>query len=110
MRVHLIRRESIEEFVEQYPQSRAAFRGWLDKIRFANWERPSDIFNTFGSADLLGRGANRVVFDVAGNGYRIVCKYVFGERQVHLFVCWIGTHAGYDVLCRKGEQYTVSIY
>jgi len=65
---------------------------------------------TFGSADLLGNSSNRVVFDIAGNTYRMICKYAFGDKQVHLFVCWIGTHTDYDKLCKLNEQYTVSDY
>jgi mRNA interferase HigB len=65
---------------------------------------------TYGSADLLGDGSNRIVFNIGGNNYRMICKYVFGEKQVHLFVCWIGTHTAYVKLCNKKEQYTVNIY
>ena len=73
-------------------------------------ENPADMQATFRSADLLGNGSNRVVFDIAGNNYRMICKYAFGDKQAHLFVCWMGTHAQYDQLCNKGEQYTVSLY
>jgi mRNA interferase HigB len=65
---------------------------------------------TFGSADLLGNRSSRVVFDIAGNTYRMICKYAFGVKQVHLFVCWIGTHAEYDKLCKLNEQHAVSDY
>ncbi|WP_298608866.1 type II toxin-antitoxin system HigB family toxin [uncultured Spirosoma sp.] len=51
--------------------------------------------DTFGAADLLGNGTNRIVFDIGGNYYRMICKYAFGKNQVHLFVCWIGAHAEY---------------
>jgi len=65
---------------------------------------------TFGSADLLGNGLSRIVFNIGGNNYTMIGKYVFGDKQVHLFVCWIGTHAAYDKVCSKNEQYTVNIY
>ncbi len=65
---------------------------------------------TFRKTDILGNGSNRVVFDVGGNKYRMICKYFFGEKQVHLFVCWIGTHKDYDELCDFNEQYTISNY
>ena len=65
---------------------------------------------TFGSADLLGKNSNRVVFNIGGNSYRVICKYAFGEKQVHLFVCWIGTHADYDKINDNNEQYTVNSY
>jgi mRNA interferase HigB len=40
----------------------------------------------------------------------MICQYAFGENEVHLFVCWIGTHAEYDKLCKAKEQYSISAY
>lgn len=65
---------------------------------------------TFPGTDLLVNGSNRAVFNIGGNKYRMIGKYGFGAREVHLFICWIGTHAGYDKLCKAGLQYTVSNY
>lgn len=65
---------------------------------------------TFNTVDYLGKSSNRVIFDIGGNNFRMICKYVFGAKQVHLFVCWIGTHAEYDKICKQGEQYTINIY
>ena len=110
MKVHLIRKETIEAYATANARSRSSFTEWLNKLKYADWSKPTDIQTTFGTADLLGKSSNRVVFDIGGNNYRMICKYVFGERQVHLFVCWIGTHAAYDKLCNKNEQYTVNIY
>ena len=41
---------------------------------------------------------------------RMICKYAFGEKAVHLFICWIGTHPEYDKLNAQNEQYSVSLY
>ena len=90
--------------------SRAPFVEWLSKVRKADWETPTDIKATFSSADLLGKSSFRVVFDIGGNNYRMICKYAFGERSVRLYVCWIGTHAEYDKLCNDNKQYTVYRY
>lgn len=46
--------------------------------------------DTFGATDLLGKSSNRAVFNIGGNTYRMICKYAFGDRKVHLFICWIG--------------------
>lgn len=108
MRVHLIKKQSIEQFVTKNARSRSSFGNWLTLIRFADWNKPEDIRKTFGTADLLGNGSGRVVFDLGGNNYRMICKYSFGERQVHLFVCWIGTHADYDKLCADSQQYIIN--
>jgi mRNA interferase HigB len=110
MRVHLIRRETVAEFMSDHAGSRASLSDWLEKIRWADWTEPGHICWTFGAADLLGNGSNRVVFNISGNSYRMICKYVFGESQVHLFVCWIGSHADYTSLCRRNEQFVVSRY
>jgi len=109
-KVHLIKKQTIEDFAASNAQSRVPLEDWLGKIKHANWKQPADIQETFGSADLLGGGSNRVVFDIGGNHYRMICKYAFGEKMVHLFICWIGSHAAYDKLCLKNEQFTINIY
>lgn len=110
MKVHLIKRQSIENFARKHARGKSSFSLFLTALKYADWDNPSDILSTFGSADLLGNGSNRVVFDVGGNNYRVICKYAFGRAQVHLFVCWIGTHAEYSVLCSLQKQYDVNEY
>jgi mRNA interferase HigB len=109
MRIHLIRKETVEDFVLQNPSGRIPFQEWLARIKYADWELPADILLTFARADILGNGSNRVVFDIGGNNFRLIAKYAFGKNQVHLFVCWIGTHKDYDKLCKINGQYSVSI-
>lgn len=109
MKVHLIKRQTVETYTAAHVRSRS-FALWLTAVKYADWNTPADIQQTFNSADLLGNGSNRVVFDIGGNHYRLIARYVFGERQVHLFVCWVGTHAEYDKLCAKGERYTRNLY
>ncbi len=100
MKIHLVRKETIEDFVTHHASSRASFTEWLSKIKYGDWDQPADILATFPSADLLGNGSNRVVFDIGGNKYRMIGKYAFGDKQVHLFICWIGTQcAVQQALC-----------
>lgn len=110
MKVHLIRKETIEAFVKQNAQSRTAFAEWSTKLKFADWASPEDIQATYPSTDILGKGTSRAVFDIGGNKYRMIGKYAFGDNQVHLFICWMGTHAEYDKLCATGKQYEISNY
>ena len=110
MKVHLIKKQTIEDYASRNARSRPSFRLWLLTIGGADWNTPEDILDTFASTDLLGNGCERVVFDIGGNNYRMICHYVFGDRQAHLFICWIGTHAEYTKLCNGGKQYTISIY
>jgi mRNA interferase HigB len=110
MRVHLIKKQTIQRFVNGHQSGKSSFENWLTLIKYSDWHSPRDIQLTFGSADLLGQGSNRVVFDIGGNNYRIICKYHFGNNYIHLFICWIGHHSDYDVLCRQEKQYSVNTY
>ena len=110
MKVHLIKEKTIRHFVAQYAGSKTSFEEWLTKVKLADWTVPGDFKNTFPTADLVGRGSFRVIFDIAGNRYRMICKYAFGDTEVHVFVCWIGTHAEYDKLCREEKQYSINVY
>lgn len=110
MKIHLIKRQSVEHFVTKNARSRAAFEGWLSIIRQVEWDVPEDIVATFNSADLLGNSSERVVFNIGGNNYRMICKYFFGDTKIHLFVKWIGSHAEYTKLCKEGKQCIVNEY
>ncbi len=109
MRVRLVKKKTIEKYAAAHASSKSAFKNWLTKVKTSDWHTPEDIKTTFGSADLLG-GGNRVVFDIAGNNYRMICKYWFGETKVHFYIKWIGTHNEYDEVCKAKKQYTISDY
>jgi len=108
MRVHLIKKHTLQNYVDGHAPGKISFENWVTTVKYTDWETPENNRQTFGSADLLGQGSSRVVFNIGGNNYRMICKYNFGFSQVHLFVCWIGTHAEYNELCDHGEQYTVN--
>lgn len=110
MRVRLIKRKTVIDFAAANAGGRIPFDHWLSLINLADWEIPADIKKTFRSADLLGKSSNRVVFDIGGNNYRIICTYYFGAGTVHLFIKWIGTHAAYTRICQQNEQYSINNY
>ena len=110
MKVHLIKKQTIEEYILKNARSRASFEIWLSIIKRADWSEPNEIVSTFNSADIIGKGSDRVVFNIGGNNYRLICKYHFGDTRVHLFIKWIGTHAEYTKLCNEGKQYEIDVY
>lgn len=110
MKVHLIKEKTIRAYVAKNSSSYASFEDWLSKVKLADWNIPEDIKETFPSADFLGNSSYRVIFDIAGNRFRMIGKYSFGESNVRLYVSWIGTHAEYDKLCKRQEQFSVFNY
>ncbi len=59
MRVHLIKKQSIEEFGRKNARSRPSFSIWLSVIKRVEWNEPNDIIATFNIADILGDGSDR---------------------------------------------------
>ena len=110
MKIHLIKKQSINEYVKINVQSKTAFESWFEIIKWVEWNKPNDIIATFNSADILGKSSRRIVFNIGGNKYRMICSCHFGKQKVHLFVKWIGTHAEYTKLCNDGKQYSVNAY
>jgi mRNA interferase HigB len=110
MKVHLIKKQTIEDYILKNARSKASFEIWLSILNRADWNGPKDIISTFKSADILGKRSERVVFNIGGNKYRLICKYHFGDMKVHLFIKWIGTHAEYTKLGNEGKQYEIGMY
>lgn len=120
MRIHLIKEPTVVDYANAHKGSKIPLEAWLEKVKTMEWETAADIPKTFGNADLLGRSSNRIVFNIGGNNYRMICKYAFGIKrkkegskkrdEIHLWVCWIGTHREYDALSKGGQQYTIKMY
>jgi len=110
MKIHLVKEKTVRKYALANARSRSSLRLWLAKLQKADWVEPDDILQIFATADLLGNGSNRVVFDIGGNNYRMICKYWFAVTRVHLYVKWLGTHAEYTHLCAENLQYTVEDY
>jgi mRNA interferase HigB len=72
--------------------SKGALQSWHDEALKANWVSPQSIKDQYSHASICGN--NRVVFNIAGNKYRLVV-----EMQYRAGIAWVkfvGTHAQYD--------------
>ncbi len=73
-------------------KSQAYLNEWYHFCAKKNWSSPQDVKNTFRHASFIGN--NRVVFNIKGNAYRIVCAMDY-PRQV-MYIKFVGTHKEYD--------------
>lgn len=110
VRIHIIKKQTIENYISRNSQSRVPFHNWLHKVNDSDWNMPVDLISTFNNADILGKETKRVVFNIGGNKYRMICKYSFGRKRVHLYINWIGTHDEYTTLCSMNKQYSINKY
>lgn len=76
----------------EYKDAGGALQSWYDEAVKANWTTPQDIKAHYRNASICGN--NRVVFNVAGNKYRLVVEMQY--RAGIVWVKFIGTHAQYD--------------
>ena len=76
----------------EYEDARQPALAWYRHTLKADWSQPADVKKDIGSASILKDG--RVVFNIAGNKYRIVAWVNYPYRVV--YIRFIGTHAQYD--------------
>src|SRR2546423_1049123 len=95
MRVIALR--TLKRFWEEnpaYADAHEPILAWYRQALAADWVTPTDIKRDFGSASILRDG--RVVFNIAGNKYRLVVWINYTYRVV--YIRFIGTHAQYDAI------------
>ena len=83
---------TLRKFWEKYPDARPSLEFWYDAIEKASFQNPNEVINFFKTADTVGNG--RIVFNIAGNKYRLIAKFQYEIQFV--FVRFIGTHKEYD--------------
>lgn len=73
--------------------SEQSLKAWYAVVKEASWKHFADVKDQFRSASAVGE---RVVFNIAGNKYRLV---VYINYEFHtVYVRFVGTHAEYDEL------------
>ncbi len=77
-----------------YAEARDPVMAWYRQVKAADWATPADVKRDVRSASILKDG--RVVFNIAGNKYRIVVWINYPYRVV--YIRFIGTHRQYDAI------------
>ena len=93
--MRVIARSAIREFLDQspsYADAKESLEAWYQHTVNADWSTPAEVKAQFGSASVLQDG--RVVFNIAGNKYRLVVWINYPYRVV--YIRFIGTHKQYD--------------
>ncbi len=90
--MHIISRTKLRDFWSLHLDAEFDLRRWYFFAKKAVWRQSAKVKTVFSSASFLAN--NRVVFNVAGNKYRLVVKMVYGPQRI--YVRFIGTHQEYD--------------
>jgi mRNA interferase HigB len=84
--------KSLWEGKQQYDDVAQPALAWYRHALKADWSSPADVKQDFGNASILKDG--RVVFNLAGNKYRLVVWINYHYKVV--YIRFIGTHTQYD--------------
>jgi mRNA interferase HigB len=92
--MRVIAKSSLVKFWSQpeFSDSKGALQSWFDEAIKADWKIPQNIKDQYSHASICAN--NRVVFNVAGNKYRLVVEVQY--RAGIVWVKFVGTHARYD--------------
>jgi mRNA interferase HigB len=84
--------KTIREFSEKNPEAKIPLDYWYNITSEADWRSHADLKGTFPTADFVG--AERYVFNIAGNNYRLIAAVNFKIRTV--YIKFVGLHKDYD--------------
>lgn len=94
--MRIIAKRTLREFWEAHPrgaEAKTPLLVWHSTVRLAEWSTPADVKQMYGDAILKN---NRVVFNIAGNKFRLVVRVNYPYRIV--YVRFVGTHKEYDAI------------
>ncbi|MBV5261736.1 type II toxin-antitoxin system HigB family toxin [Synechococcus moorigangaii CMS01] len=93
--MRIIAKKTLTDFIAHNPQyfdAKEALEAWHSEAKAAKWQNPVDIKTQYRNASILKD--NRVVFNIAGNKYRLIVAINFSAQII--FIKFIGTHKEYD--------------
>lgn len=96
--MRIIARRTLREFAasragrKDHAALKAALDAWFDEVRKAQWRNSADVKRLYATASIVS--AERIVFNIKGNDYRLVVAVDFEKGIV--WIKWIGTHKDYD--------------
>jgi mRNA interferase HigB len=93
--MRIIAKRTLTDFVQNnphYSDAKAPLEAWHSEVKKAQWQTPTEIKAQYRNASILKSG--RVVFNIAGNKYRLVVSINFPAQIV--YIKFIGSHQEYD--------------
>lgn len=96
--MRVISRKTLRDFIERlagHKDSQAvagSLNAWFHEVRTARWQSSGDVKQLYATASIVN--AERIVFNIKGNAYRLVVAVDFDKQIV--WIKWIGTHNEYD--------------
>ena len=96
--MRIIARRTLRAFVagraghKDRPALKSALDAWFAEVSKAGWKSTADVRRLYATASVVS--AERIVFNIKGNSYRLVVSVDF-EKSI-VWIKWLGSHKEYD--------------
>jgi mRNA interferase HigB len=105
--MRIIARKTLTEYIaclDSHRDQRAvetALNNWFREVSQANWRSSADVKQLYANASIVS--ADRLVFNIKGNDYRLIVAVDYGKSLV--WILWFGTHREYDAIDARTIRY-----
>ena len=96
--MRVIARRTLQQFasrLEGHKDHRAvksALEAWFAEVSKSTWTNSREVKQLYATASILN--ADRIVFNIKGNDYRLVVAVDY--RKAIVWIKWVGSHREYD--------------
>lgn len=96
--MRIIARRTLREFIAEreghkdQSSLKAALDSWFAEVSKAAWTSTADVKRLYATASIVS--AERIVFNIKGNDYRLVVAVDFEKAIV--WIKWVGNHKDHD--------------
>lgn len=94
--MHIISLKMLREFWQKHPAAENALRQWHSIVENTDFRDFGHVKQFYNAADYV---PPFVVFDVAGNNYRVVVVVQYRARR--MYIREVMTHREYDDWCKR---------
>ena len=105
--MRIISRGTLKKYAESrvghkdYSALKSSIDAWFAEVSKANWLNMAAVKTLYATASVVT--AERIVFNIKGNDYRLIVAVDF-EKSI-VWIKWLGTHRDYNKINVKEVKY-----
>ena len=98
---NIIQRWTLLNYIQWYPEAATSLQEWYFELEISELKSFNELKEVYKNASIVG--GDRVVFNIKGNSYRLVVRFVFTYKAIQ--IKWFGTHKKYDAINVETVQF-----
>jgi mRNA interferase HigB len=98
---NIIQRRTLLNYIQLYPEAAISIQEWYFELEISEFKNFNELEEVYKNASIVG--GDRVVFNIKGNSYRLVVRFVCTYKAIQ--IKWFGTHKEYDTINVETVQF-----